>query len=103
MITEFYAKSGVNIAIKFAEFYELLKAYILLIGVLSQTDYPEMRTSVIMEKIIYDPGNLKALLHIKAVYNMFTSYQTQKKKLDELKYKIDEIKRIKKFEQELKI
>ena len=101
MITEFYAKQGVNIAIKFAEFYELMKAYVLLIGVLSQTSYPSLRIGIIMNKVIYDPGNLRALLHIKSVYNMYGTYQSEKKKYDELKKKIDDIKQ--RLEQQMRM
>lgn len=92
MITEFYATSGVNIAIKFAEFYDLLKAYVLIIGVLSQVGYPQLRTSIIMGKMISDPGNLQSLLHIKSVYNMYTSYKRESEKFNEIKRKIQEIK-----------
>ena len=88
MITEFYALSGVNIAIKFAEFYELLKAYVLVIGLLSQTNYHPLRTSIVMGKLFYDTGNLKALLHIGSVYHMYTAYKAQKTKYDALRDKI---------------
>ncbi|AYV78076.1 MAG: hypothetical protein Edafosvirus4_60 [Edafosvirus sp.] len=77
MITEFYALSGVNIAIKFAEFYELLKAYLLILGVLSQTNYPSYRTPIMMKDLVFNKNNISKIIHIRAVYNMFTSYRTQ--------------------------
>lgn len=94
MITEFYATMGINIAIKFSEFYELLKAYVVLIGVLTQTNYPSLRTTIIFERLIYDPGNLKALLHITAIYHMYNAYQDQKVKLDQIKKRIKELQAI---------
>ncbi|AYV80998.1 MAG: hypothetical protein Harvfovirus13_4 [Harvfovirus sp.] len=79
MITEYYAHSGVNIAIKFSEFYELLKAYVLLLGVLSQINYSSTRMGIIMSKMMYDKDNLYKLTNIKAAYFMYNAYHDQAK------------------------
>lgn len=77
MITEYYATAGVNIAIKFSEFYELLKAYVLIIGVLTQINYPSQRMSIIMGKILYDSGNVALLTNITKIYDIYQIYKTQ--------------------------
>ncbi|AYV83808.1 MAG: hypothetical protein Hyperionvirus12_5 [Hyperionvirus sp.] len=82
-ITEFYALSGVNIAIKFSEFYELLKAYVLLLGVLNQINYPSNRMGIVMGKMVYDKNNLYKLTNVKAAYYMYNAYKEQAKLYEE--------------------
>ncbi len=85
LIVEFYAIGGVNIAVKFAEFYELLKAYKLFTDLLNQLQYPSQRMTIVMDGLFYDTGNLKLLLQIKAVLNMYLAYSREKDIFNKLK------------------
>ena len=84
-IIKFYALSGVNIAIKFNEFYEFQKAYALLLGVLHQVGYNSYRTGIAINKAIVNWKNLKQLYHIKTVAHLIKTYWHEKKKYDEFK------------------
>ena len=48
-ILEFFAKNGVNLAVKANEFYEFQKAYALLLGILHSTGYVGYRTGIAIE------------------------------------------------------
>lgn len=93
LILEFYAMQDINIAVKFAEFYELIKAYKLLTDVLNQMGYPSYRMSIVMNKVIFDTGNLKKLLEVTAVINMLSAYTREKAKYDKLLKKINKMKK----------
>lgn len=84
-IIKFYAKSGINIAIKFSEFYELQKAYVLLLGVLDKIQYSSYRTSIMMGKAIKSLSHLTKLYHVKTVPYAIKSYVTEKKLFNEIK------------------
>ncbi len=87
-IIEQYAGSGVNLAIKFAEYYELLKAYVLIMGVLNDLHYSGYRMGIVMGLLLYDTGNLYKLVKVKAVYNIVMSYRTQQNKYDQMKERL---------------
>jgi hypothetical protein len=93
MIVTFYSESGVNIAIRFSDFYELLKAYLLLSGSLSQVGYQNERMSFIMSKLLYDTSNLKLITKPRAIFYLFKSYRKQEGKYKKLKEKINNMVR----------
>lgn len=84
-IITFYAISGVNIAIKLSEFYELQKAYILLLGVLAKVNYDDYRTSIALNKAIVNIKNLSQLKHLSTVIYLTKSYNKERKKHKKLK------------------
>lgn len=61
-IFTFYANNGVNVAIKFSEFYDFQKAYALMLGVLMATGYSSYRVSMAISKGIKSMGNLMKLI-----------------------------------------
>jgi len=77
LLFEYYAKHGVNIALKFGEFFELQKAYILLLGVLNKAGYSSFRQNIVMQKAIMNMSNLKKLFKIKTVYHVFKVYRRE--------------------------
>lgn len=74
MIIKFYATSGINIAIKFAELNELQKAYALLLGVLAKTGYSSYRMSNAIRTGILNWGHLPKLLNVSTTYKVVSSY-----------------------------
>ncbi len=85
LIIGFYAKTGVNIAVKFSEFNELQKAYALLLGVLAKTGYGSYRMSQAIKKGILNWRQLSKLVHIKTTYSALHDYKTQAFKYKNLK------------------
>lgn len=83
-IIKFYALSGVNIAIKFNEFYELQKAYALLLGVLHKVGYNSYRTGIAIHKAIISWNNITDLRHVSSISHVIKTYQDQKGKYDKL-------------------
>lgn len=78
-IFKFYALSGVNIAIKFSEFYEFQKAYALLLGVLHSVGYSSFRISMAIQKGVVNLMNAtKALSNISLIYKVMKFYYSQK-------------------------
>lgn len=61
-IITFYAKTNVNVAIKFAEFNEFQKAYSLLLGVLAKTGYSSYRMSMAIQTGIVNWSNATKLI-----------------------------------------
>ena len=61
-ILAFYALNGVNIAIKFSDFYEFQKAYLLLLGVLHKVGYSSYRIGMAIKAGIANVGNLFTLI-----------------------------------------
>lgn len=75
-ITEFYALQKMNIATKFSDYYDLQKAYALLLGVLHKMHYNTYRLGIVMKKAIanYDSalkmiGNPSMGWHIWQIYS----------------------------------
>lgn len=85
MIIKFYASKGVNIAIKFSDFYEFQKAYALLLGVLNKVGYNSYRTGIAMKKAIVNWENIPQLRHLNTTKHVISEYWEQSKKYDELK------------------
>ena len=82
LIMGFYAQSGINIAIKFGEFYQLQKAYVLLLGVLKQTEYSTHRINIIMHRAIVNWQHLPQLLKVQTTYHVIKTFWAEKKKFD---------------------
>lgn len=90
-IIKFYALNGVNVAIKFSEFYELQKAYSLLLGVLTKTGYNSYRTGIAIRKALTSWKNLSVLTNVRVVGSTYSFYSEQKKKFKELSKQIEKI------------
>lgn len=88
MIIKFYASHGVNIAIKFNEFYELQKAYALLLGVLSKVGYNSYRIGIAMRKSIVNWENIPKLLDVGLVKDTISIYWEESKKFEEIEKNI---------------
>lgn len=84
MIIKFYAGSGVNIAVKFASFYELQKAYALFLGVLSKVGYNSYRMSIVLKKAIVNIRHLPKILHIQTVKHVVATYYNEHKLFNEV-------------------
>lgn len=89
MIIKFYASSGVNIAIKFSEIYELQKAYILLLGVLSKVNYNEYRFNIVLRRAILNWKSTTKLFSSNLV-NIVKIYMVERTKYKKLKEKISQ-------------
>ena len=87
-IIKFYAQSGVNIAIKFSEFYEFQKAYALILGVLHKVGYNSYRIGIAIRKAIISWNNVSALSNVGTISHVVKKYWEQNKKFDELKSQI---------------
>ena len=84
-IIQYYAASGVNIPVRFNEFYELQKAYALLMGVLSKVNYSSYRTRIIIDKGILTPKHIpNAITHLSTTFSSTKIYNYQKDKFDKL-------------------
>jgi hypothetical protein len=84
-IIKYYALSGVNIAIKFNEFYEFQKAYALLLGVLYKVKYNPYRTGIAIRKAIVNWKNIPELMHISTVTHFIKSWTNQRNIFNEFK------------------
>jgi hypothetical protein len=84
IIIKFYALEGVNIAIKFNELYEFQKAYALLLGVLHKTGYNSYRSGIAIKKAIFNWSNIPALIELKTMKHVISSYWSEKNKYNEL-------------------
>lgn len=84
IIIKFFALSGVNLAIKFNELYEFQKAYALLLGVLYKTGYNSYRSGIAIKKAIFNWSNIPALVELKTMKHVISSYWSEKNKYDEL-------------------
>ena len=87
-IIKYYALSGVNVAIKFNEFYEFQKAYALLLGVLHKVGYSSYRSSMATKKAIVMYQNLDKLTHVGTAVNIISEYQKQKGIYNDIKKRI---------------
>lgn len=74
LIIKFYAKSGINIAVKFTEFYEFQKAYALLLGVLRKTNYSPYRTTIMLRKSIARWQNIPELFNLSTTIHVMSTY-----------------------------
>lgn len=79
-IIKFYALSGVNIAIKFNEFYQFQKAYLLLLGVLHNVGYNSYRIGIAIKKAILNWNNVPELLHVDTIINISKTYYNENNK-----------------------
>lgn len=77
-IIKFYASNGVNVAIKFNEFYEFQKAYALLLGVLYKVHYPGYRSGMAIKKSILNLSNIAELRHLSTISHVTKTYFDQK-------------------------
>ena len=89
-IIKYYALSGVNIAIKFSEFYEFQKAYALILGVLHKVGYNSYRTGIAIKRAIVNWSNLTEVVHVGAVGHVVKKYWEESGKYDELKKRLDQ-------------
>lgn len=83
-IIKFYAISGINVAIKFAEFYELQKAYALLLGVLSKCGYNSYRMGIALKHAILTLQHWKKLRHVSTISHIVKLYVSERHKMMEL-------------------
>ena len=90
MIIKFYAKSGINIAIKFTELYEFQKAYALLLGVLNKTGYNPYRTGWAIKKAIVQFGNVPFSKPGK-IFSLYKDYATESSCYDKLRKEIKKV------------
>lgn len=88
-IIKFYALSGINIAIKFNEFYEFQKAYALLLGILHKVHYNSYRTSYALEKAVKNWKNISQLMHISTIAHFVKTYSREKNKFNDFKQKMN--------------
>lgn len=91
-IIKYYATSGVNIAIKFNEFYELQKAYALLLGVLAKLGYNPYRIEIVTKRAIISMSNLTNIRHAGTVTHIIGEYNKQSELFNEAKKKIKSTK-----------
>ena len=80
LIIKFYATSGVNVAIKFAELNELQKAYALLLGVLAKTGYSSYRMGMAIKTGVLNWGHVQKFTHVGTTYDTLASYWAESSK-----------------------
>lgn len=78
-IFKFYAKAGINIAVKFADLYKFQKAYALILGVLKQVGYNSSRASFATKRAILDKANIIKIFYITKVLKVALVYTREKK------------------------
>ena len=84
IMIKFYAKCGVNIATKFSQFYELQKAYSLLLGVLVNTKYNSVRTGIMIKRAIKTLKHLPKLAEeLPITKNIISTYISERGKKKE--------------------
>ncbi|AGC01725.1 putative protein kinase [Acanthamoeba polyphaga moumouvirus] len=83
-ITKFYLANGVNIAIRFTEFYEFQRSYLLLVNVLKSFGYDDIRMSYIINKAIINWKNIPELLHLTTTIRVAKIYLQEKKLYNDL-------------------
>jgi serine/threonine protein kinase len=88
-IFKFYAKVGVNIAIKFGDLYEFQKAYALILGVLKQVKYDGTRMEHIMRKSIVNMQAATKIVHVTTVGKFVSNYLKEMSKFNALDKKIN--------------
>ena len=88
-IIKFYALSGVNVAIKFSEFYDFQKAYALLLGVLAKVGYSSYRSSMAIKKAILNISNVPELLHVGTATHVFNKYRKESEKYNNLNNELE--------------
>ena len=69
LIFKFYAEHDVNVAIKFNEFFELQKAYVLILKVLDKVGYSSFRQTIVMRKAFIQWKNLSVAYHLGTVFD----------------------------------
>ena len=79
-IIEFYAESGVNVAVKFSEFFGFQKAYTLLLGTLYKTNYNSFRMNAAIKSSILNLGHFKKLFNVKTMYHIIAKYKLEESK-----------------------
>ena len=88
MIIKYYSLSGVNIAIKFNDFYEFQKAYALLLGVLTKVQYNSYRAGMAIRKAMINWKNIPELLNIQAVADVAKVYWEENSKFKNIKKQV---------------
>ncbi|AGF85571.1 putative protein kinase [Moumouvirus goulette] len=83
-ITKFYLSNGINIAIRFTEFYEFQRSYLLLVNVLKNFGYDDIRMSYIINKAIINWKNIPELLHLTTTIKITKIYLREKKLYNDL-------------------
>ncbi|QGR53730.1 protein kinase [Moumouvirus maliensis] len=78
-ITKFYLSNGINIAIRFTEFYEFQRSYLLLVNVLKNFGYDDIRMSSVINKAIINWKNIPELLHLATTIRVTKIYLREKK------------------------
>jgi hypothetical protein len=94
-IIQFYAKSGINVAVKFSELNELQKAYALLLGVLVKTGYNSSRMEKAITTGIMRWQLLPKLFNVSTALGIYSMNSEETAKID------DTIDRIQKTRKEL--
>ncbi|AFX92287.1 putative protein kinase-like protein [Megavirus courdo11] len=85
-ITKFFLSNGINIAIRFNEFYEFQRAYLLLVNVLKSVNYDDYRMSNIINKAIINWRNLPELFHLKTTIGATKIYFRERKLYNDILY-----------------
>ena len=91
-IIQYYAKSGINVAVKFSELNELQKAYALLLGVLVKTGYNSSRMEKAITTGIMRWNLLSKLLNVSTAFNIFSTNREEATKIENLQDEINETK-----------
>ena len=89
---QFYAENGVNVAVKFAEFYELQKAYSLLLGVLYKVDYSSYRLNDALRRGIASWAHWTKIFKITTFRKLITCYWKENTKHKKAEKIIENIK-----------
>lgn len=89
-IIKFYATTGVNIAIKFNEFYEFQKAYALLLGVLHKTGYSSYRANIAIRKAFVSWKNLNKFYHVQTISHFLKTYRKEREKYRAIKKELQQ-------------
>jgi hypothetical protein len=84
LIVTYYAKSGINIAIKFAELNELQKAYALMLGMLAKTGYNSYRMGMAIKTAILNWDHLSKLVNVGTTINIGRIYWKELSKFNEI-------------------
>lgn len=84
LIITFYAKLGINVAVKFSEISQLQKAYIRLLGVLTDVGYNSYRFNIAVSKAIVNMENVPELRHVALVAKVLGWYAREKEQYDKL-------------------
>lgn len=96
IILKFYAESGVNLAIKFADLYDFQKAYALILGVSKQINYDSTRMSHVINKAILNGSSIfeftaKRITYPSQLFDISSIYFREKEIFNNIKSSIDNV------------